>query len=141
MAFWNPDKIRYMEDAAAQLPFSEQLASQASAFLPRDSIVCDAGCGLGFLSMALAPYCREVIAADNDDAVLAVLRRHLTQRPVANVTPVCCDIFDLPIDVKYDAMVFCFFGSIAETLACAKKNCRGPVIMFKKDWHNSQPFI
>ena len=136
MAFWNPEKIRFMEDASAHVPFSDMLAAEASAYFDRDALVCDAGCGLGFLSIALAKHCRQVISADCDDEVLNVLRKHIAQKRVSNVAPLCCDIFSHTPNENYDAMVFCFFASIAETLACAKGQCSGNVIMFKKDWHS-----
>ena len=136
MAFWNAEKIRFMEDAASQVPFNEAFAAAAAPFLPPDADLCDAGCGLGFLSLALAHYCASVTAADCDDAVLEILRKHQRARGIQNVHLLLCDIFSMPDDIKFDAMVFCFFGSIPETLHCIRRHCRGPAILFKKDWVN-----
>jgi adenylosuccinate synthase len=39
-------------------------------------------------------------------------------------------------ETPYDAMVFCFFGRVDETLRIAKAQCSGPVVMVKKNWKN-----
>ena len=97
---------------------------------PQDR-VCDAGCGLGFLSLALAPHVRHVTAADCDAQALSVLKEELAARHIENVTPLCTDIFtDRPAE-PYDAMVFCFFGSMDEILSVARSRCRGTVIAVK----------
>ena len=52
---------------------------------------------------------------------------------VANVTPLCTDILAYTPAEKFDAMVFCFFGSMEEILAAALRQCRGTVLAVVRD--------
>ena len=93
----------------ARRDFHRRLTAELLPYLSPQDHVCDAGCGLGFLSLALAPHVRHVTAADCDAQALSVLKEELAARHIENVTPLCTDIFtDRPAE-PYDAMVFCFF--------------------------------
>lgn len=131
---WTDDMIRFMADAAGHTDFHRRLASELLPYLHPDDAVCDAGCGLGYLSLALAPHVRHITAAERDDAALAVLRRELAARHIENVTPLCADVFTHRPAKPYDAMVFCFFGRMEEIAAVAKAQCRGTVFVFKKNY-------
>ena len=130
---WTDDMIRFMADAAGCTDFHQRLASELLPWLHPDDTVCDAGCGLGYLSLALAPHVRHITAAERDAAALAVLERELAARHIENVTPLCADVFTHRPDRPYDAMVFCFFGSMDEILSVAAAQCRGTVIAVKRD--------
>lgn len=133
MFHWTDDMIRYMADAGRQTDFHRRLTAELLPYLSPQDRVCDAGCGLGFLSLALAPHVRHVTAADCDAQALSVLKEELAARHIENVTPLCTDIFtDRPAE-PYDAMVFCFFGSMDEILSVARSRCRGTVIAVKRD--------
>ena len=100
------------------------MAAALSQVLPPGARVCDAGCGLGGLSLALAPYCRAVVAAD----LSAEAIRHLEAQPLPpNVEPRRCDVLADTPDEPYDAMVFCFFGRTDEILSAARRQCTGTV--------------
>lgn len=86
---WTDDMIRFMADAADKTDFHRRLASELLPWLHPDDTVCDAGCGLGYLSLALAPHVRHITAAERDAAALAVLERELAARHIENVTPLC----------------------------------------------------
>ncbi len=75
---WTPDTIRFLRDAAANSDYYQQIARRAAACFPRSARVCDAGCGLGELSLALLPYCRHVTAVDICPAPVADLADRLT---------------------------------------------------------------
>ena len=130
---WTDDMIRFMADAAGRTDFHQRLAAELLPWLHPDDAVCDAGCGLGYLSLALAPHVRHITAAERDAAALAVLERELAARHIENVTPLCADVFTHRPDRPYDAMVFCFFGSMDEILSVAAAQCRGTVIAVKRD--------
>lgn len=134
MFTWSADKIRFLRDASEYTPFNDALADRAAAFLPVGGHICDAGCGLGYLSVALAKHCQWVTAADVCPEALAVLRQSLAARPVGNVSVMEADVFALPDDVQFDAMVFCFFGGTHDILRCVKRHCRGKAVLFKKNW-------
>lgn len=133
MFHWTDDMIRFMADAAGRTDFHQRLAAELLPWLHPDDAVCDAGCGLGYLSLALAPHVRHITAAERDAAALAVLERELALRHIENVYPCCEDVFAHRPEKPYDAMVFCFFGSMDEILSVAAAQCRGTVIAVKRD--------
>ena len=122
-----------MADAAGETDFHRRLAAELLPYLTPEDAVCDAGCGLGHLSLALSPYVRTVTAVEREQRALAVLERELALRHIENVYPCCEDVFAHRPEKPYDAMVFCFFGSMDEILAVAKTQCRGRVIAVKRD--------
>lgn len=135
MFLWNEDMIRFLRDASEQSDYHRLLAGYLAERLPENAHVCDAGCGLGYLSLRLAPYCRQVTAADVSADALAVLRENCEKEGIANIETRCGEIEQLAPETPYDAMVFCFFGSGNEALRIAKAQCRGPVVIIKKAWN------
>ena len=130
---WTEERVSFMADACERTDFHEKLAALLSPYLKKTDSVCDAGCGLGYLSLALAPLVRHVTAAERDDRALDVLRRQLARRDIRNVTPLCTDVLAYTPPVPFDAMVFCFFGSMEEILAAALRQCRGTVLAVVRD--------
>ena len=130
---WTDEAIRFMEDACRRTDFHEDLTAMLLPHLSGASRVCDAGCGLGYLSLTLAPHVAHVTAAERDDRALDVLRRELTARCITNVTPLCTDVLTYVPPEKFDAMVFCFFGSMEEILSAARAQCRGTVLAVVRD--------
>ena len=135
MFLWNEDMIRFLRDASEQSDYHRLLAGYLAERLPKNAHVCDAGCGLGYLSLRLAPYCRQVTAADVSADALAVLLENCKKEGIANIETRCGEIEQLAPETPYDAMVFCFFGTGNEALRIAKAQCRGPVVIIKKAWN------
>lgn len=125
---WTQESIAYMDDACRRTDFHRKLAAELQPYLRETDCVCDAGCGLGYLSLSLAPYVGAVTAVERDSQALAVLEREVKARGIANVTAVQDDVLAYRPDTRFDAMVFCFFGSIEEILAAAARCCRGTVL-------------
>ena len=129
IVLWTPDMVRFMADAIRVNGSCAAMAAALSQVLPPGARVCDAGCGLGGLSLALAPYCRAVVAAD----LSAEAIRHLEAQPLPpNVEPRRCDVLADTPDEPYDAMVFCFFGRTDEILSAARRQCTGTVAVLKR---------
>ena len=95
---WDEDMIRFLRDASEQSDYHRLLAETLAGRLPADAHVCDAGCGLGYLSLRLAPYCRRVTAVDVCEAALAVLRENCAKEGITNIMPRCGEIDTLPPD-------------------------------------------
>ena len=131
MQAWTPEGMAFLQDAMACCGYYPALARRIAPYLPKQAHVCDAGCGLGGLSVALLPYCRHVTAVDRAAAPLENLRQRAGHDPRLTVRQ--GDIRCLPPETPYDAMVFCFFGSMDEILSAAKAQCRGRVIVVKRD--------
>lgn len=53
MQLWVEDMIRFMRDASEYGTYNQELANLLAPELTRDMHICDAGCGLGYLSLAL----------------------------------------------------------------------------------------
>ena len=130
---WTEERVSFMADACERTDFHEKLAALLSPYLQKTDSVCDAGCGLGYLSLALSPLVGHVTAAERDDRALDVLRRQLARRHICNVTPLCTDVLAYTPPVPFDAMVFCLFGSMEEILAAARRQCRGTVLAVVRD--------
>ncbi len=130
---WTEERVSFMADACERTDFHEKLAALLAPYLKKTDSVCDAGCGLGYLSLALAPLVGHVTAAERDDRALDVLRCQLARRHIRNVTPLCTDVLAYTPPVPFDAMVFCFFGSMEEIVAAARRQCRGTVLAIVRD--------
>ena len=128
MQLWSPDHIRFMEDAAAYGNFHAQLLHHILPLLPAEGRICDAGCGLGHLALALAPYCREITACDIAESPLAVLRNKAPD----HLTVLHGDIRSNVPNLPYDGMVFSFFGDPEMILSVAQRQCIGPVIVIQR---------
>lgn len=129
IVLWTPGMVRFMADAIRVNGSCAAMAAALSQVLPPGARVCDAGCGLGGLSLALAPYCGAVVAAD----LSAEAIRHLEAQPLPpNVEPRRCDVLADTPDEPYDAMVFCFFGRTDEILSAARRQCTGTVAVLKR---------
>lgn len=125
---WTQERIAYMDDACRRTDFHQRLAAELRLYLEQTDRICDAGCGLGYLSLALAPYVGAVTAVERDGHALAVLEREVKARGIANVEAVQGDALAYRPDELFDAMVFCFFGSMEEIMAAAARCCRGTVL-------------
>ena len=127
---WTEESIRMMETAASRSVYYDALADMICASLPAGSRVCDAGCGLGHLSLALAARGMRVTAVDTSSAALDVLYR---LRGDADIRIRCGRVEDCAPDAPYDAMIFCLFGGISEILDVAAAQCRGDVFIIARN--------
>ena len=80
MFSWSADTVRFMADACRRTDFHEKLTALLLPYLKPTDHICDAGCGLGYLSLALSPHAAHITAAERDAAALAVLRQELDER-------------------------------------------------------------
>lgn len=136
MQRWTPEIIRYLLAAAEHCQYYTELARRLAPYLSASDRVCDAGCGVGLLSQALLPYCREVVAADRSAAALEELRRRVAGQPGLRLQ--LGDIAALPPEEPYDAMVFCLFGGVEEALSLAARQCEGTVLLVRRDYTHHQ---
>ncbi|MEA4966051.1 MAG: class I SAM-dependent methyltransferase [Oscillospiraceae bacterium] len=132
MFHWNEETVGLMRDACEYGgSYHKRLAEIALQYLPRGRL-CDAGCGLGYLSLALAPFCRSVTACDVSAAALSVLRSEAEARRLQNIRILCGDIMNSRPERRYDGMVFCLFGSFEECMRMSRAQGTGPVVLFMR---------
>ena len=73
MFSWSADTVRFMADACRRTDFHEKLTALLLPYLKPTDHICDAGCGLGYLSLALSSHAAHITAAECDAAALSVL--------------------------------------------------------------------
>ena len=127
---WTEESTRLMWAASEYNTYHKELVSTMLPWLTPESRVCDAGCGIGALALALSPYVKEVTAAD----ISPVALQGLKDRGIPNIRIQCGNIMELPPEKPYDVMAFCLFGSIEEILKIAKQQCSGTVFAFMKNY-------
>ena len=132
MFLWTKDMIDFMQDAARYGSYQEELAEWLCAEIPDAKYVCDAGCGLGFLSERLSRRFPRVTAADISGEALERLRSWAAEENVSNLEIRKEDLMRFTPDTPYDAMVFCLFGRMREILRIAKRCGAGTVVAVKK---------
>lgn len=134
MQLWYEDMIRFMRDASEYGTYNQELAKLLAPELTRDMYICDAGCGLGYLSLALAPYVGKITSVEKNPDALKVLAENCRAGNIRNIEPRCGTIQECQPEKKYDAMVFCFFGRGHEILEVTKKQCEGTVYIITRTY-------
>jgi SAM-dependent methyltransferase len=135
MFLWQPKMVSFMKDACENNSYNPELTEKILRHLPQNAYVCDAGCGLGYLSLEMAKHCAQVRAVDISSQALEVLKKNVALQNRRNISVVEGDILGNPPEKPYDAMVFSLFGGIETELKIAKAQCNGNVILIKKNWN------
>ena len=136
LELWEQDMIMFMRHASEYADYNRRLTEKMLPWLSGDTHICDAGSGLGYLSLALAPHAGRVTAVERNPNAAAVLSENCRNRGISNVISRCGSIADVIPEKPYDAMVFCFFGGWREVLALAKAQCSGDVFVFTRNYDN-----
>lgn len=134
LELWEQSMISFMRNASEYGDYNRKLAEKMLPMLRHDMHICDAGSGLGYLSLALAPHVGQVTAVERNPDAAGVLTENCHRFGVSNVISRCGAIADVIPETPYDAMVFCFFGRRREILKLAKKQCRGEVLIFTRNY-------
>ena len=136
LELWYSDMVRFMTDASEYGDYYQQLTGKMQPWLSQNAHICDAGSGLGYLSLALAPHVRQVTAVERHPDAAAVLENNCLQKGIANVLSRCGAVETAIPGEQYDAMVFCFFCGGRDTLVTATQQCRGDVFVFTRNYKN-----
>ena len=125
---WTPERIRYQIQEYENGNMPSVLASVVSSRCA--GTICDVGCGVGFLSLALAGFGRSVVAVDTSHLVLEYLRSAASP----SVSVLEGDVHALVPENPYGTMVCWNYGSLIECLALAKTQCSGTLVIIRKNW-------
>lgn len=134
MQLWYEDMVRFMRDASEFGTYNQKLAELLAPHLTKQMHICDAGCGLGYLSLELAPYAGHVTSVERNPDAVAVLEENCRLRGITNIVPTCGAISEVIPERKYDGMVFCFFGGIHEILETVRNQCDGQVFIITRNY-------
>jgi hypothetical protein len=134
LELWEKDMILFMRNASEYGDYNRNLAEKMLPWLSADAHICDAGSGLGYLALALAPHVGQVTAVERNPDAAGVLAENCKNLGISNVTSRCGAIADVIPQTPYDAMVFCFFGRRREILKLAKQQCRNDVFVFTRNY-------
>lgn len=121
MYLWKPDMIRFMRDASEHTDYHRALAEKIHNYLGQNPKIVDAGCGLGYLSLALSKQAGLVVAVDKNPAPLEILKQNVKARGIPNIEVVCADLDELEVLDGCAAAVFCFFGYGRQITKTAKR--------------------
>jgi SAM-dependent methyltransferase len=135
MHHWQPSMISFMQDASEHSSYFADLAHAISPHLTSAMRICDAGCGLGYLSVELAPHVAHIEAIDKIPAVIGSLRRLLAERSLSNVTAKTAHLEHLSSALHYDAMVFCLSVPFDKAEAIARAHHARKLIVINKLKH------
>ncbi len=127
--YWDRERIAFFCDAAENSGFYRALAQRIAPLLHPEDCVTDAGCGLGYLSEALLPYCKSVTAIDVDEQAIAVLNQRAGS--AHGLTAMVADIHAIPLHC--DVIVCCRFGSTEEALQLFERSDAHTLIMVKRN--------
>ena len=126
--FWDDERVRFFCDAAEHSDFHRTLAKLLQPELKKTDHILDAGCGLGYLSTALLPYCNTVTAADCDQTAITALSERTRGLDRIEVRQI--DV--LQLREPFDVIVCCYFGSTEESVRLFEQTCSGKLIMIKR---------
>ena len=107
---WNEQTVRWFLDASEYTGFHKALARRIIPHLEPGGTLCDAGCGLGRLSLELAPYVSALNAVDLSENAVEVLRRDVESRGIQNMHASVSDAGALT--ETFDFVLMSFFGQL-----------------------------
>ena len=136
LELWEKDMISFMCHASEYSDYNQRLTEKMKPWLSKNMHICDAGSGVGYLSLALAPYVNKVTAVERHPDAADVLTENCRLLKVPNVISRCGEVKEVIPEKPYDAIVFCFFGGRQEILELAKKQCAGDVFVFTRNYEN-----
>ena len=132
---WTEERIYFMEVASSYSGYYEKLGALIHSYVPYSINVCDAGCGIGSLSIALSSYYERVTGADISHSAIEALKKSIEKKHCNNVKAKEVDLNSLlGIVPKYDLMIFNYFGSLSQALDIGKRLCNGTLIIIKKNY-------
>lgn len=121
MSDWTPQIIRFMEDASRYSDYFKTLASVIGGQVEARSSLSDMGCGLGQLSVELAPLVSRVDALDCSPKAIECLQRRVENQGHHNIYPLCIDMRKYSSGCLSDLMVFCLSASLDEASQIASE--------------------
>ena len=136
MSEWTDRMISFMSDASGYGNYFDKLSECIRTYLDKDWTVCDAGCGIGQLTVSLSPFVKRITGIDKSEPAIGKLKENLAAGGLNNADAVCADFDNLDSSFVFDAMIFNYYGRMDEILEIARRYCRKRIIVVKKNYTN-----
>lgn len=125
---WTQQNIDWFRQAAEHCDYHRQLAGLVGSCLPPDARAADLGCGLGYLSMELAPRLSRLTCVDISPQALAFLEAESRKRGLHNLSLVCGDWTRWAPEEPVDAVVLSYVSGVVDQLPLLLRKSRDLVI-------------
>lgn len=119
MQNWDEQIMAFMRDAEAYNSYTRDLAAWILPQLNDDDAVCEAGCGMGQLALALAGHVRCYTAFDRDPDALCDLIE--AAKHVDNLRVECAELGSYRADEPMDVLLLCLVGAVEGVFAAADR--------------------
>ncbi|MFT8396317.1 class I SAM-dependent methyltransferase [Propionibacterium sp.] len=106
---WHDDTIRWFRDSSAFTGYHRLLSYYLRPVVQGQPILTDIGCGLGLISLELAPLVEHVTCVDVSEKALASLAEDADDKGISNITTLRGDASQL--DLTADVMLASYFGA------------------------------
>jgi hypothetical protein len=106
---WNDDTVRWYLAADAYTGYSEKLAALIAPMVEGLSTLCDVGCGLGLIDLALSRHLEKITCIDVSAAAIDALKQAVAVKKIGNIEPLLMDSADLL--GYWDVILLSFFDS------------------------------
>lgn len=106
---WDDDTIRWYQEANAYTDFFTNVAQVISPALEKETHLCDVGCGLGLVDLALRKKVKAITAIDSNEKVIASLKGQIKKKEISNIQTKVMDYRQMT--GQYDVILLSFFAS------------------------------
>lgn len=123
---WNEATMRWQLDAARYTDYPARMAELLLAQMPVRGTLCDIGCGMALVDLALAPQFSQITCVDINDTVLDFVRAHALAQDVGSISVRKCD--GAALEGMWDTVLAQFQGDIASCCVPYLKKARDRLI-------------
>lgn len=118
---WNPETIKWYEDANEYTGFFKNIADLISPKLKGYSTFSDIGCGLGLIDIELSNSIQSITCIDINENALKSLNKNINDKKIKNIETILADY--KKINKSWDVIHMSFFrgSKIEEFLPYCKK--------------------
>ncbi len=126
---WNPDTIRWYQDANFYTGYYKRVAELIATKLEGYSTFCDIGCGLGLVDLELSKYIESITCIDINSEAIYALKKSMELRKITNIETRLMDCEY--IEKNWDVIFISFFGS--RNIERFLPNCKKLIAVVGKD--------
>ena len=123
---WSDQSIQWFLNASEYTQFHKKLSKKLLPFLSKHDRVCDYGCGLGRLDIALAPHVSFIKALDINPIVIDHLSQDVLNLGLQNISSLCVDSKEHT--ESCDVGIMSFFGIGEKEMLLYRGHCKKKLI-------------